>query len=108
MPDYPDCTGTGGGGSGPGGGIDPNDSYVTGDVTVRSSTSVTLPSGIYDPVTDQVATYLTESAPDEHIHVAAGYSTSYATIVNTSFTDPVDPNTSPSIQVTKLGCTRTI
>lgn len=97
-PENPDCNDPK---PGPGGGINPNDSYVVGDVTVHSSTTVTLSGGIYDPVTGQSTTTIAESAPDEHIHVAAGYSTSGATIVNTSFTDTVDPNTSSSVQVTE-------
>lgn len=97
-PSNPDCNDPK---PGPGGGINPNDSYVVGDVTVHSSTTVTLAGGIYDPVTGQSTTTFAESAPDEHIHVAAGYSTSGVTIVNTSFTDTVDPNTSSSIQVTE-------
>lgn len=103
-PTQPGCDPNGGGGGyDPGGGINPNDSYVVGDLTVQSSTTVTLGSPIYDPVTDQSTTSFTEWAPDEHMHVAAGYSTDGATIVNSSFTDPVDPNTSPSIQVTEAG-----
>lgn len=97
---HPDCNDPP---PGPGGGINPNDTYVTGDVAIHTSTTVTLSGGIYDPVTGAMTTSLTESAPDEHVHVAAGYSTSHATIVNTSYTDPVDPNTSPSIQVTQAG-----
>lgn len=103
-PTQPGCDPNGGPSDpGPGGGINPNDSYVVGDLAIHSSTSVTLSGGIYDPVTDQMTTYFVESTPDEHIHVAAGYSTSGETIVNTSFTDPVDANTSPSIQVAEAG-----
>ncbi len=98
-PSLPGCDG-GGGDPGPGGGINPNDSYVTGDVTIYTSTAVTLSAPIYDAATEQMTTAFTASLPDEHLHVDAGYSTSGATIVNTAFTDPVDPAASPSIQVT--------
>lgn len=95
-PENPDCNDRG-----PGGGINPRDSYVTGDVSIHSSTTVTLSAPVYDEATGQMTTSFTAASPDEHLHVDAGYSTSRATIVNTAFTDPVNPNTSPSIQVTQ-------
>lgn len=100
-PTQPGCDPNGGPPNpGPGGGINPNDSYVTGDVTIYSSTAVTLSAPVYDAATGQMTTSFTAALPDEHLHVDAGYSTSGATIVNTAFTDPVDPGASPSIQVT--------
>jgi hypothetical protein len=99
----PDCIDPGTGpGTGPGGGIDPNNSWVSGDVTITTSATNIMSSPIYDEATGLMQTNFTTSA-NENLHVDAGYGFSGQTIVNTSFTDPVDPATSPSTQVTDAG-----
>jgi pimeloyl-ACP methyl ester carboxylesterase len=91
----PDC-------SGPGGGINPNDSWVSGDVGITTSATDALSSPIYDEATGQMQSNFTTFAT-ENLHVDAGYGYSHQTIVNTAYTDPVDPATSASIQVTNAG-----
>jgi pimeloyl-ACP methyl ester carboxylesterase len=93
-PEEPDCN------VGPGGGIDPHNSWVSGDVTITTSATVSLSEPVYDEVTGQEQTTFATGI-NEHLHVDAGYSYGGATIVNTSFTDPVDQTTSSVIQVTE-------
>lgn len=96
-PDQPDCDNTG-----PGGGINPNNSWVSGDVTITTSATEVLSTPVYDEATGTDQTNFSASAM-ESLHVDAGYGYSGQTIVNTAFTDPVDPATSSAIQVTSAG-----
>jgi hypothetical protein len=84
---------------GPGGGINPNNTWISGDVVITTSAIEALSSPIYDEATGMDQTNFTTSVT-ENLHVDAGYGDGGQTIVNTSFTDPVDPATSANIQVT--------
>jgi len=86
-------------GGGPGGGINPNDSWVSGDVAITTLVTVSLSAPVYDDATGEMSANFTVTSPDEHLHVDAGYSYGGSTIVNTSYTDGDDPGTTSSIQV---------
>jgi pimeloyl-ACP methyl ester carboxylesterase len=80
--------------------IDPNDTYITMDQQVSSTTTVTLNEPVYDASTGQPTSNVTLSGPSENLSVEAGYNTSDQVLVNTyRAPDGVDGETSVANEV---------
>lgn len=63
--------------------IDPNDTHVVSDATLRYTTYVQTSVPVTDPVTGQSTSELVLSAPEESVRLEAGYDAYDRSIVNT-------------------------
>lgn len=70
------------------------DTHVSADITIHSAVTLSVTSPVYDEETGQNVTSFTDTAPNVHLHVDAGYTTTGAVKVGTQWTDGPDPSAS--------------
>ncbi|MEW5927596.1 MAG: alpha/beta fold hydrolase [Gemmatimonadota bacterium] len=92
--------------------IDPNDTYVVSDATLRYTTYVQTSVPVTDPVSGQSTTELVLAAPEESVRLEAGYDAYDRSIVNTyelnSTPDPVTDLADEARTIKTLGAQHNI